>query len=422
MPVFSTEQTGTKSAVSAPFTSNPAAMAVVTTIFFMWGLITVLNDILIPHLKAVFHLNYTQSMMIQFCFFSAYFVFAVPFGKLAEKIGYQKTMVTGLCTAGVGALLFLPAAMVVSFPLFLGALIVVAAGITALQVAANPYVSVLGDSATAASRLNLAQALNSLGTTIAPYLGGVLILGAAVAGQTPAEEAHSVIVPYVGLAVVLFVLALGVGLFRLPQMAETMKTQEKGAHSGPSIWRYRHTVLGAVGIFLYVGAEVSIGSFLVNYFGIREIGGLNKVTAAKFVSLYWGGAMVGRFVGTVVLQKIKAGTALGSVAAIAALLVTTSMLTTGHIAMGAIIAVGLFNSVMFPNIFTLGIAELGPLTGEGSGLLIAAIVGGAVIPLAQGRIADSSIGVHHAFILPVLCYLYIVYYGFKGSKPVPVTA
>lgn len=421
MPVFSTEQTGTKSAVSAPFTSNPAAMAVVTTIFFMWGLITVLNDILIPHLKAIFHLNYAESMLIQFCFFSAYFVFAVPFGKLAEKIGYQKTMVTGLCTAGVGALLFLPAATVAAFPLFLGALIVVAAGITALQVSANPYVSVLGDPATSASRLNLAQALNSLGTTIAPYVGGILILSDTAIKQTAVQEAHSVIVPYVGLACVLFALAVGVGLFKLPQMAEATQPHKAGERTGPSIWKYRHTILGALAIFLYVGAEVSIGSFLVNYFGSPEIGGLSKLTAAKFVSLYWGGAMVGRFVGTVVLQKVKAGTALGSVAVIAALLVTISMLTTGHIAMGTIIAVGLFNSVMFPNIFTLGIAELGPLTGEGSGLLIAAIVGGAIIPVAQGVIADKA-GVHHAFILPVLCYLYIVYYGFKGSKPVPVTA
>jgi len=402
----------------APFTSNPGAMAVVTTIFFMWGLITVLNDILIPHLKAIFHLNYTEAMLIQFCFFSAYFVFAVPFGRLVERVGYQKTMVTGLCTAGIGALLFLPAAAVASFPLFLGALIVVAAGITGLQVSANPYVSVLGSPATASSRLNLAQALNSLGTTIAPYLGGLLILNHLPAGHSPVQEAHSVIAPYVGLAAVLFVLALGVALSKLPTMAvDTKIVQESTGKPAVSIWSYRHTALGALGIFLYVGAEVSIGSFLVNYFGQREIGGLDAQTAAKLVAFYWGGAMVGRFIGSAVLRRVGAGTALGSVAIGAGLLVCLSMLTFGHVAMCTIILVGLFNSIMFPNIFTLGIAGLGDRTGEGAGLLIAAIVGGALVPLAQGALADHF-GIHHAFILPVLCYIYIAYYGFRGSRPV----
>jgi len=406
----------TKPAKTVPFTSNSGAMAIVTTIFFMWGLITVLNDILIPHLKAIFSLNYTQVMMVQFCFFSSYFVFAFPFGKIVERIGYQKTMVVGLCTSGIGALLFLPAALVASFPLFLGALIVVAAGITGLQVAANPYVSILGDPASASSRLNLAQALNSLGTTIAPYVGGILILSNTSIGRTAVQEAHSVILPYVGLAGVLFILAIGVALSKLPQMLEMTEARNEAAHANSRIWHYRHTMLGALGIFLYVGAEVSIGSFLVNYFSQSEIGGFSAQTAAKFVSLYWGGAMVGRFIGSAVLRKVQAGVALGSVAMVACVLVMTSMMTTGHVAMAAIILVGLFNSVMFPNIFTLGIAELGPLTGEGSGLLIAAIVGGAIIPVAQGAIADR-IGIHHAFVLPVLCYLYIIYYGFRGSKP-----
>lgn len=393
-------------------------MAVVSTIFFMWGLITVLNDILIPRLKAIFHLNYAEAMLVQFCFFSAYFVFAVPFGRLVERAGYQRTMVFGLCTSGIGALLFWPAALVASFPLFLGALVVVAAGITGLQVSANPYISVLGNEATASSRLNLAQALNSFGATIAPYLGGLLILSRLPVAGTPAQEAHSVIVPYVGLAGVLFVLALGVGLSRLPKMgvakADAPSTSQD--KPGSSIWRVRHTALGALGIFLYVGAEVSIGSFLVNYFGQPEIGALDARMAAKFVAFYWGGAMIGRFIGSAVLQRVKAGTALGSVAITAGLLVCLSMLTFGHLAMYAIILVGLFNSIMFPNIFTLGIAGLGERTGEGSGLLIAAIVGGALLPLAQGALADR-IGIHHAFILPVLCYIYIAYYGFRGSNP-----
>ena len=393
-------------------------MGIVTTVFFMWGLITVLNDVLIPHLKAIFSLNYFQSMLIQFCFFSAYFVFSAPFGKLVERVGYKLTIVTGLCTAGVGALLFLPAALVASFPLFLGALIVVAAGITALQVSANPYVSVLGDPATASSRLNLAQALNSLGTTIAPYVGGILILSAAseAVKLTPVQEAHSVIVPYIGLAAVLFALAAGVFFAPLPQMSETSNAPVDGMESTVSIWTKQHAVLGALAIFLYVGAEVSIGSFLVNYFGQKDIANMDAPTAAKYVSLYWGGAMVGRFIGAAVLRSVKAGVALGVVALTACALVLLSTLTFGYFAMGVIIAVGLFNSIMFPNIFTLGIAGLGPLTGKGSGLLIAAIVGGAFVPLAQGALADK-IGIHHALVIPALCYVYVAYYGFLGSKP-----
>ena len=418
MSMFTTTPPHDKSAVRGPFTSDRGAMAVVTTIFFMWGLITVLNDILIPRLKAIFHLNYAEAMLVQFCFFSAYFVFAVPFGRLVERVGYQKTMVFGLCTSGIGALLFWPAALAASFPLFLGALVVVAAGITGLQVSANPYISVLGSAETASSRLNLAQALNSLGATIAPYVGGLLILSRLPVSGTPAQEAHSVIMPYVGLAAVLFVLALGVRLSRLPKMGEAKADTPSASQDKPrsSIWRVRHTALGALGIFLYVGAEVSIGSFLVNYFGQPEIGALDARMAAKLVAFYWGGAMVGRFIGSAVLQRVKAGTALGVVAIAAGLLVCLSMLTFGHLAMYAIILVGLFNSIMFPNIFTLGIAGLGERTGEGSGLLIAAIVGGALLPLAQGALADR-IGIHHAFILPVLCYIYIAFYGFRGSQP-----
>lgn len=404
-----------------PFTSYPGAMAVVTTIFFMWGLITVLNDILIPHFKAIFHLNYTEAMLIQFCFFSAYFVFAVPFGRLVERVGYQKTMVIGLCTSGTGALLFLPAAMAASFPLFLGALIVVAAGITGLQVSANPYVAVLGSAATASSRLNLAQALNSLGTTIAPYVGSFLILSHLPAGHSAVQEAHSVIAPYVGLAAVLFALALGVGVSKLPAMARPVDLEGVSGSSKKdglekAIWTYHHTALGALGIFLYVGAEVSIGSFLVNYFGQKEIGALDAQTAAKFVAFYWGGAMVGRFIGSAVLRRVSAGSALGVVAIAAGMLVCLSMLTFGHVAMWAIILVGFFNSIMFPNIFALGIARLEERTGEGAGLLVAAIVGGALVPLAQGALADR-IGIHHAFILPTLCYIYIAYYGFRGCRP-----
>ena len=404
-----------------------------TTLFFMWGFLTVLNDILVPHLKAIFDLNYFKVMLIQFAFFSSYFVFALPWGKVIDWIGYQKTMVAGLLTMALGAFLFIPAASVPSFVLFLAALIVLACGMTALQVAANPYVAVLGPSETASSRLNLAQALNSLGTTIGPYLGGLLILSAApktgdALKQMTADalqlyrqqQASSVKLPYLIFAAVLLALSVAIGRFKLPAMAEA--THKKSGQQEASLWKYTHLVLGAVGIFTYVGAEVAIGSFLINYLTQPSIGNISEITASRYVSYYWGGAMVGRFIGSAILQKVKTGTVLGTAAVVACGLVVTSMLTFGHVAVWSIILVGLFNSIMFPSIFTMGIEKLGPRTGDGSGVLIMAIVGGAIIPVVQGAIADR-IGIHHAFFLPAICYLYIVYYAFRGSRPViPVAA
>ncbi len=406
--------------------THRVALIVVTTLFFMWGFITVLNDVLVPHLKSIFDLSYAKVMLIQFAFFLAYFIFAQPWAKVVDTLGYKMTMVLGLLTMGLGAFLFIPAASVPSYPLFLAALMVLAAGMTALQVAANPYVAVLGPPETASSLLNLAQAFNSFGTTIAPYLGGLVILTAApkamdVVRQMSVEarqaysihEASSVKLPYMFLGVVLVAMAIAIAMFKLPAMPGA----ERHGTTGDSVWRHPHLLLGAVGIFVYVGAEVSIGSFLINYLSQPDIGNITVFAAARYVSYYWFGAMVGRFVGSAILQKVRSGTVLGFAAIVACLLVCTSMLTFGHIAMWSIILVGLFNSVMFPTIFTLGIAELGPLTGDGSGLLIMAILGGALVPPAQGWIADH-IGIHHAFILPAICYLYIVYYAFKGSKPI----
>jgi FHS family L-fucose permease-like MFS transporter len=412
--------------------SYKAALAMVTTLFFMWGFLTCLNDILVPHLKPIFDLSYAKIMFIQFAFFSAYFVFSVPLGRLVERIGYKWTMVGGLFTMGTGALLFIPAASVPSYPLFLVALIILAGGITALQVSANPYVSVLGPPKTASSRLNLAQAFNSLGTTIAPYLGGLFILSAApktmdeirqMSGDAlhayRLHEAASVKLPYLALGLIAIALGVAIALFKLPPIPETERhAGDRSAH--PSLWKYRHLILGAVAIFVYVGAEVSIGSFLVNYFSQPDIGNISEKAAAGYVSLYWLGAMIGRFIGSAILQKVRTGVVLGAAAIMACLLVCASMLSFGHIAMWSIILVGLFNSVMFPSIFTLGIAELGPLTGEGSGIMIMAIVGGAIIPVLVGALADK-IGIHHSFFLPAICYLYIVYYGFRGSRPVPAT-
>jgi FHS family L-fucose permease-like MFS transporter len=394
----------------------------------MWGFVTVLNDVLVPHLKSIFDLSYTKVMLIQLAFFSAYFIFSIPSAKVLDWIGYKRTIVVGLITMALGAVLFVPAASVPSYPLFLGALMVLAAGITALQVAANPYVAVLGPPQTASSRLNLTQAFNSLGTFVGPFIGGFFILNAspismdevrrksAEALQTyRIHEASTVKLPYLIIAALLLALAVLIGSFKLPPIPGAEKHDTTAAWK--DLFKYRHLLLGCVAIFVYVGAEVSIGSFMINYFGQPDIGNLTPGVAARFVAFYWGGAMVGRFIGSAILQKVPTGTLLGFAAMVATVLVCASMLTFGHVAMWTIILVGLFNSIMFPSIFTLGIAELGPLTGDGSGLLIMAIVGGAIIPVAQGALADR-LGIHHAFLLPILCYLYIVYYALRGSRPV----
>jgi len=399
-------------------------LAIVTTLFFMWGFLTCLNDVLVPHLKSIFDLSFAQVMLVQFAFFSAYFLFSVPWSKIVNAIGYQRTMVVGLLTMAVGALLFVPAASAVSYPLFLTALLVLATGITGLQVSANPYVDLLGNPETASSRLDLTQAFNSLGTTIAPKIGGLLILSAAplaveqirqLAPQAlhayRVQQAASVKMPYTVICVALVLLAVVIGIFKLPKI-ESGKDLP-GEKINDSIWKHRNLVLGVVGLFAYVGAEVSIGSFLVNYFGLPEIAGFSAKTAAGFVSFYWAGSMAGRFLGAPLLRRIKAGYLL---ALCAAALISVSMVLGGHSAMWTILAVGLFNSIMFPTIFSLGVAELGPLTGNGSGVLKMAIVGGAILPVIQGVIADR-VGLHHAFILPVICYLYILFYGLSGSKP-----
>ena len=418
--------TDTSVASSGTNQSYGAPLATVTTLFFMWGFLTCLNDILVPHLKSIFDLNYTKVMLIQFAFFGAYFIFSIPSAKVIDWIGYQRSMVAGLLTMGLGAFLFVPAASAPSYPLFLGALIVLAAGITCLQVAANPYVTVLGKPETASSRLNLTQAFNSLGTFLAPFFGGLFILTTApnmaeIRALSPdalqafrLHEAATVKMPYVGLGIALVLLAIAIGSFKLPKIEHAQ--HQIGQKVNDSIWKHPNLIFGAIAIFVYVGAEVSIGSFLVNYFSQPEIGGLTEKVAASFVAFYWGGAMVGRFIGSALLQKMKTGGLLAICAVCAAGLVTVSMLTTGHFAMYSIILVGFFNSIMFPSIFTLGIAELGPLTGDGSGVMIMAIVGGAIIPVAQGWIADH-LGIHHAFFLPVICYLYILFFAVSGSKP-----
>jgi FHS family L-fucose permease-like MFS transporter len=418
---------------SAPVAKG--ALAMVIALFFFWGFITSLNDILIPHLKSLFTLNYFQAMLVQFFFFGAYFVFALPSGKVVQWIGYQRTMVAGLLVMGAGALCFIPAANAPSFALFLVALAIIATGMTFLQVAANPYMLALGPPKTASSRLNFAQAFNSLGTAVAPRIGGLLILG-TVAALAPAEihrltpaarhayqlaQANVVKMPYTVIAAILIAFAIALALYRLPKIhIEAKKGEEAPPFS--EIFKHRHLLLAVVAIFVYVGAEVSVGSFLVNYISRPEIGNMTEKAAALYVSFFWGGLMVGRIFGAGITRKLRAGPVLGVAAIIALCLVVTSMLTFGQVAVWSIVVVGLFDSIMWPNIFALGLAGLGRLTNLGSSLLVSAILGGALIPLLQGYIADQ-IGIHHAFFLPVLCYLYICYFGFSGSKvrsPMPV--
>ena len=413
--------------VSSTSGSYLRPLAILTTLFFLWGFLTSLNDILIPHLKSISDFSYTKVMLVQLAFFSAYFLFSLPWSLVVNKIGYQKTMVFGLVTMSLGALLFVPAASIPSYALLLTGLMILAAGITGLQVAANPYVLVLGKPETASSRLVLTQAFNSLGTTLAPVLGGILILSTAPLAAEQLRQlspqalhayrmnqAGSVKMPYVVISIALILLAVAIARFKLPKIPQA--AAGPGEKIKDSIWNHPNLLFGALGIFAYVGAEVSIGSFMVNYLGQPEIAGFSPKIAAGYVSFYWGGAMVGRFIGSAILQKVKTGRVLAVCAVCSATFVTLSMLTGGHLAMWTMILVGLFNSIMFPSIFALGIAELGPLTGTGSGLMNMAIVGGAIIPVIQGAIADR-IGIHHAYLLPVICYVYILFYALKGSTP-----
>ncbi|MGV1950631.1 L-fucose:H+ symporter permease [Agrobacterium vitis] len=403
--------------------SYTGPLIALTSLFFLWGFITCLNDILIPHLKNVFQLNYTQTMLIQLCFFGAYFIVSLPAGALVKRISYKWGIVTGLLVAAIGCALFIPAASLRVYGLFLGALFVLAAGVTILQVAANPYVTVLGAPETASSRLTLTQAFNSLGTTVAPIFGAFLILSsatAAVENATPEQmdalhmaEAAAVKFPYLMLAIAFLVLAAIFAALKLP--AVEAEEDAKSSDISGSAWGYRHLVLGAVGIFLYVGAEVSIGSFLVNFMAEPSIAGLPEQTAAHYVSYFWGGAMIGRFIGSAVMRYMDDGKVLAFNAVAAGILLLVTVLTTGHVAMWCVLSIGFFNSIMFPTIFSLALKGLGRHTSQGSGILCLAIVGGALLPLVQGGLADT-VGIHLAFLMPILCYVYIAYYGALGSR------
>ncbi|NKJ41304.1 sugar MFS transporter [Novosphingobium sp. SG720] len=400
------------------------ALALLATLFFMWGFITVINNTLLPHLRAVFDLNYTQTTLIESVWFIAYFVASIPSAKLIEKIGYKLSMVTGLLIMAAGALGMMVAASIPSYGVTLVMLFVIASGITLLQVAANPYVAVVGPAETASSRLTLVQALNSAGTMLAPLFGAYLILGrsksgTAVAGTvlTPAErlaDAHSVILPYGLVAVVLVVLAVVIARYPLPAMGSAtsrMASEERKHHS---LWSHRNLVFGIPAIFIYLIAEIGVANLFVNFVSQGDIANLTHEEAGRYLTFLWGGMMVGRFAGGAIMQKVRAETVLALAAVGAFVVMMITVLTHGPVAMWALILVGLFHSIMFPTIFTLGIKGLGPLTEEASGLLIMAIAGGALV-VVQGKLADAF-GLQTSFLLTAACELYIVFYALWGAK------
>ncbi|TWH84660.1 sugar MFS transporter [Novosphingobium taihuense] len=400
------------------------ALTLLASLFFMWGFITVINNTLLPHLRSVFELNYTQTTLIESVWFIAYFVASIPSAKLIEKIGYQKSLVIGLLVMAAGALGMMLAASIPSYGVTLAMLFVIASGITLLQVAANPYVAVVGKPETASSRLNLVQAMNSAGTMLAPMFGAYLILGRSKGGTatsdvvlTQAErmaDAQSVILPYGLVAVVLIALAVIIGRFPLPAMGSATQRIAPEERAKLSLWKHRNLVFGIPAIFIYLIAEIGVANLFVNFVSQPDIANLTHEKAGQYLTFLWGGMMVGRFLGSAIMQKIDAGLVLAAFSVGAFVVMLVTVFTTGPVAMWALILVGLFHSIMFPTIFTLGIKGLGPLTEEGSGLLIMAIAGGALV-VVQGWLADAY-GLQTSFLLTAVCELYVLFYALWGSK------
>ena len=404
-----------------PTRSYTPALSAVTTLFFLWGFITCLNDILIPYLKAIFQLSFAQANLINLCFFGAYFLMSIPAGKVVARLGYKRGMLLGFAVAAVGAFLFYPAAAERAYGLFLGALFVLASGITLLQVAANPYVAILGPPESASARLTLTQAFNSLGTTLAPLLGSALILSRLPkldnATTAAGIDVSAVQLPYLVIGGALLIISLILSRINLPVITQVPDEDYAAAAAHTGAWQYRHLMLGVFGIFAYVGAEVAIGSHIVSYLALPSVMGLDPASAGTKITFYWGAAMVGRFAGAYLLNKFSPAKLLAINAVGAMALVLISINTTGAVAMWSLLAVGLMNSLMYPTIFTLAVAGLGRHTAEGSGLLCTAIVGGALVPLLFGAIADHA-GLRLALLLPVVCYLYVMWYGLRGSRRV----
>ena len=420
-----TPSTTAPAAPPAAAASYRSALTLLATLFFMWGFITVINGTLLPHLRSVFDLNYTQTTLIESVWFIAYFVASIPSAKLIERIGYQKSLVTGLLIMAAGAAGMILAAAIPSYEVTLLMLFVIASGITLLQVAANPYVAVVGPPSTSSARLNLVQAFNSLGTMLAPMFGAYLILGRSVGGTavagrvlTPAErlaDAQSVMLPYALVAVVLVILAVVIARFPLPAMGVATSRAAKEDRKNHSLWKHRNLVFGVPAIFIYLIAEIGVANLFVNFVHQPQIAGLTLEEAGRYLTLMWAGMMVGRFLGAFLMQRIRAETVLAFCAIGAFVVMLITVLATGEVAMWALISVGLFHSIMFPTIFTLGIRGLGPLTEEGSGLLIMAIAGGALV-FVQGILADAY-GLQTSFLLTAACEIYVLFYALWGAKP-----
>ncbi|VAV85473.1 Homolog of fucose/glucose/galactose permeases [hydrothermal vent metagenome] len=430
--------------------SYRSSFILLTVLFFLWGFITVLVDSLIPRLRELFTLTYFQAGLVQFAFFGAYFLLSIPASYILSKIGYKKGIILGLLTMATGCLLFYPAASYRVFGIFMLAYFILAGGMTILQVAANPFVAVLGNEDGASSRLNLSQAFNSLGTAIAPAVGALFILSDTIKTEDEiasltetaketylASEASAVQTPFLGLALFIGLIAVIFLFAKLPKMMS-----EKSTGTYTEAFKNKNLMLGVLGIFFYVGAEVAIGSYLVNYFldmnlvdvvkdhrfmksiaeGILNSGltdNDDKAIVGVFVTFYWSGAMIGRFIGSYLTRIIKPGKVLGIFATLAVTLILISISTTGLVSMWSILAVGLFNSIMFPTIFTLSIDGLGDLKPKGSGLLCTAIVGGALIPPLYGYLTDM-IGFKVALFFIILCYTYILYFGYRNSKKIVI--
>ncbi|PXA76035.1 glucose/galactose MFS transporter [Caulobacter sp. D4A] len=428
MPAPITTPLGAGAGAGAASVGDPraqrSALTLLASLFFMWGFITVINNTLLPHLRSVFDLNYTQTTLIESVWFIAYFFASIPSAKLIEKIGYKKSMVTGLLIMAFGALLMIPAARIPSYGVVLTALFIVASGITLLQVAANPYVAVVGPPETASSRLNLVQAFNSLGTTLAPLFGGYLILsrsasGNAEAGKVLAQaerlaDAQSVQLPYFIVAVVLVALAVVIARYKLPDLGSSTRRAAVSERKSHSLWKHRNLVLGIPAIFIYLIAEIGVSNLFINFVSDPKIGGLTHTEASRYLFLLWGGMMVGRFIGSVWMRKVDPAKVLAIFSSLAFVVMIITTFSSGPVAMWSLIAVGLFHSIMFPTIFTLGIKGLGALTEEGSGLLVMAIAGGALV-IVQGKIADTY-GLQISFLVTAICELYVLFYALWGSR------
>ena len=395
-------------------------------LFFIFGGITSLNDVLIPKLKDLFSLNYTQSMLIQSCFFAAYLIIGIPAANVVKKIGYMRGAVAGLVTMLIGCLLFIPASQQAVYALFLMALFVLASGVVIVQVVANPLISLLGKPETAHSRLTFAQAFNSLGTTVFPIVGSILILGSLATVDTnllSAEElknyrtaeSRMIVNGYLGIAVALAIVATAVWLFRNRLKGEQHETG--GGLAGLDLLKRPRFGLGALCIFLYVGAEVSIGSLVVSYLKQSSVMGLDEQSAGKLIGLYWGGAMVGRFIGSAVMRFVSAGMLLAMVAVGAISLILVSINTTGAVSGYSLLAIGLMNAIMFPTIFSLASEKLGARAADGSGIMNVAIFGGAVLPLITGAIADITGNLGLALLVPGACYAVIAAFGIYARRP-----